>query len=230
MQTGKRPIVSVKAYINDILNKVSLIYNYENDSIQFNEKDKWDKISMLNRIKYRMPSTTNSLESYHGHLNKATPRKNTFLGSIFRIACNLNKHNKNYGKRIRHNFNRAIQNTKQELNKTDPFRLNKEKTFYKTTKEHCQCSSNKLISSQLDFNIPCMHQLSILNSSEIPQLPDIHITLNDQWKNLTVDYNPVNDTGKPHDSKTADKSYLINSIKYYSKYHGKEIDSLVESK
>lgn len=75
-----------------------------------------------------------------------------------------------------------------------------------------------------------MHQLSILNSSEIPQLPDIHITLNDQWKNLTVDYNPVNDTGKPYDSKTADKSYLINTIKYYSKYHGKEIDSFVESK
>ena len=175
-QKGKRPTVSVKIYINDILNKVGLMYNYQNNSIDFKEKEKWDKISMLNRIKYRMPSTTNSLESYHGHLNKVTSRRNTFFGSIFRIASNLNKHNKNYQKRIRHNFNRAIQNTKQESNRIDPIRLNKEKIFYEIDKEHCKCSSNKLISSQLGFNIPCMHQLSIMNSSEIPQLPDFHIT------------------------------------------------------
>lgn len=41
------------------------------------------------------------------------------------------------------------------------------------------------------------------------------------YHELIVDYKPVKDTGKPHDPKTADKSYLINTIKYYSKYHGK---------
>ena len=42
-----------------------------------------------------------------------------------------------------------------------------------------------------------MHQLSILNRSVISQLHDFHITANDQWKELIVDYNPGKDTCKP---------------------------------
>lgn len=83
---GKRLVVSVKIYIDDILNKVGLMYNCASDSIEFIEKEKWDEIYMVTRLKYNNPSTTNSLESYYGYLNKATPRKNTFFGLLFRIA------------------------------------------------------------------------------------------------------------------------------------------------
>lgn len=37
------------------------------------------------RIDHKMPSTSNNIESKHGHLNEITPRNNTFLGSIHRL-------------------------------------------------------------------------------------------------------------------------------------------------
>ena len=45
---------------------------------------------MHRRTNYHMPSTTNTLESMHGHFNKRTPRKNTFFSGILRIHKELN--------------------------------------------------------------------------------------------------------------------------------------------
>ncbi len=176
-----------------------------------------------------MPSTTNSLESYHGHLNKYTPRKNNFFSSICRIASNLNRHNKNYLKRIKHNYNKTIHDTKNDMEKTNVGMMLREQIFYKTNKNYCECSSNKLVSAQLGINIPCKHQLALIDPPEIPALPEINILLNDQWKDLIVKYNPKNEKQTNNESHS-DKNDIINTIKYYSKYKGEEIDKFVDSK
>ena len=73
--------------INNSLEKVGLFFDgniilIENDNL-------WDEVSMHRRVNHCMPSTTNSLESMHAHLNKRTPRKNTFFQSLLRVHNQL---------------------------------------------------------------------------------------------------------------------------------------------
>jgi hypothetical protein len=49
--------------------------------------ERWKQVSMLERVPARMPPTTNSLESIHGHLNAQTSRRNTFSRSLHRIVA-----------------------------------------------------------------------------------------------------------------------------------------------
>lgn len=39
---------------------------------------RWKQVSMIERVKFRMPSCTNQVESVHGHLNVMVPRHNEF--------------------------------------------------------------------------------------------------------------------------------------------------------
>ena len=55
------------------------------------DEDRWDEVSQLMRIKHKMPSTTNALEAFHGHLNDDVPRRNEFWASLFRIITSLMK-------------------------------------------------------------------------------------------------------------------------------------------
>ena len=70
--------------LNKVLEKIGLHF----DSKQIIEKDtkRWKNVSMLHRSDYEMPSTTNTLEASHGHLNRKTPRNNGFWSSLYRIA------------------------------------------------------------------------------------------------------------------------------------------------
>ena len=49
-----------------LLKKVGLIFT--DNTIIINDQKKWKKFALIERINLNMPSTTNSLESYHGHL------------------------------------------------------------------------------------------------------------------------------------------------------------------
>ena len=116
-QIGKRPTVSYEKNINEIMDKIGLKYDYRNNCIDVFDQVKWEKTSIIYRISFKMLSTTNSLESYHGHINKLTPRKNNFFTALCRIATNLNQHNQNYLKRIKHSINYTISSTKKQIEK-----------------------------------------------------------------------------------------------------------------
>ena len=61
-----------------MLSKMGLNYSYENNKIDIAYSSKWKQVFMKERLFYEIPSTTNSLESSHGHINRKTPRKNNF--------------------------------------------------------------------------------------------------------------------------------------------------------
>lgn len=63
--------------INSILSKIGLVFI--GDQISIENELKWNKVSLLKRVEYHMPSTTNTLEAMHGHLNKRSPRRNAFF-------------------------------------------------------------------------------------------------------------------------------------------------------
>ncbi|KAK8896368.1 hypothetical protein M9Y10_014266 [Tritrichomonas musculus] len=67
----------------------------KNYKLYISNEIEWTKVSLLKRIPFKMPTTTNSLESTHGHLNKKMPRRNNFWMSLFRINNNNNNNNKN---------------------------------------------------------------------------------------------------------------------------------------
>ena len=72
--------INVKKLLTCALKKCGL--QYENGVISIKDEDSWKSITIKERIAYRMPSTTNALESTHGHLNKKTPRNNNFFASV----------------------------------------------------------------------------------------------------------------------------------------------------
>ena len=76
-----------------------------NGHIEIANENRWNQVSMKNRLKMRMPSTTNSLESTHGHLNKKTPRRNNFWQSVYRIVSLMIQKTNSYDDNITHNYN-----------------------------------------------------------------------------------------------------------------------------
>lgn len=55
-------------------------------------------------MREKIPSTTNALESFHGHLNSHIPRRNTFWNSLYRLSQNLILKGDNIQEQINHNY------------------------------------------------------------------------------------------------------------------------------
>ena len=64
--------------LQKLLGKAGLTYDVESKQIKIVSEHLWSSISQIRRISTLMPSTTNALESSHGHLNKNIPRRNYF--------------------------------------------------------------------------------------------------------------------------------------------------------
>ena len=100
--------------------------------------------------------------------------------------------------------------------------------FYQTNLDNCNLSENKVVSSQLGFHIPCSYQMQLNKFNGFPRLPDINITLENQWNDLCIEYKIVSDLSPEKSKKNEEKDYLIDTIKFYSKYRGDEIKEFVD--
>lgn len=138
------------------------------------------------------------------------------------------RHNKDYAKRINHNYNFLKRKIRKQLESIEGKTLLHEISFYKTTTESCNCSSTKLESAQLGFNIPCIHQLSLMVPQAFHDLPEYKFNLNDQFDILIVKCNPMDDDLLSKSFDRNEKLDIINTIKFYSRYKSTEIDSYVE--
>ena len=58
-----------------LLKKAGLKFCNLTNKIIFNDIEKWKKVSLFERVKLKLPSTTNSLEATHGQLNAKVPRR-----------------------------------------------------------------------------------------------------------------------------------------------------------
>jgi hypothetical protein len=70
-------------------------------------KERWKSVFMYTRSQEGLPSTTNCLESIHGHLNEDTPRNNTFGGSLCRLQQQMLVSISGFSTAARRNFNCA---------------------------------------------------------------------------------------------------------------------------
>ena len=115
---------------------------------------------MLSRCNYKMPLTPNSLESFHGHLNKRTPRRNGFWASIQRLAKSFIMRTQSTNKMIRHNYSYTMNNTLKRMRAMTKDKMIEQQEFYSTRDNHCNCGENKLISSIMEVDIPCCHRIA----------------------------------------------------------------------
>ena len=140
------------------LNKAGLTYS---GAIEIQNHARWAQVSLERRIELsNMPSTTNSLESLHGHLNESLPRRNNFWASLFRLIklCSIDK--TYLQKKIKHNFNRAKYNSVCRLKALSDEEMNDECIYYNTTVDQCECTE-QLINSKLHrIPILCSHRIS----------------------------------------------------------------------
>jgi len=88
--------------LNAVLEKIGL--NFASGTINLIDKKRCNQVSMLSRINFRMPSTTNSLESMHDHLNKKTPRNNGSWASINRLTKSFMIKLNLLDQKIEHNY------------------------------------------------------------------------------------------------------------------------------
>lgn len=88
---------------NKLLKKVGL--KFEKNLIMIEDDNLWEQISMVERVKLKMPSITNALESLHGHLNSLIPRRNIFWNDFYRLAQNFIIKSNYLDEQIRHNYN-----------------------------------------------------------------------------------------------------------------------------
>ena len=56
--------------LRSVLKKVGLKYEVHKSQLQVVDKERWESIALIFRVPLKMPSTTNALESTHGHMNK----------------------------------------------------------------------------------------------------------------------------------------------------------------
>lgn len=148
---------------------------FDDKCLKINDKLQWERISMKERIKYRMPATTNAIESTHGHLNAKLPRRNEFWLSLYRLVESTTSKDLNFNARFRANYNRIKRITFRRLNETNRNLLESESMFFSTTEHSCNCGETTLESSMLRIDLPCSHRL--LKNAEYPDLPDVDFKL-----------------------------------------------------
>ena len=75
------------------------------------DQDRWVKCSMKERYTFKIPSSTNYLESVYGHMNSFIPRKKYFWAFFKRLIEQTLKRNHNF----KMNFIRNYANYKRKI-------------------------------------------------------------------------------------------------------------------
>lgn len=144
-----------------------------------------------------MPSTTNSIESIHGHLNEATPRNNCFWPSLHRIIMAINFQIHRFNDKLHHNFNKFVRDIKRKIFHNPS--ISEECTFYETTINKCQCGETILYSSMYRRDIPCSHRL-FLGATTKKQLSELILDIINDWT-------PQKRNGKHYNQNNCSKKY-----------------------
>lgn len=206
--------------INKILSKIGLFFM--DGQVTIENVKKWEKVSLLCRIKTHMPSTTNTLESMHGHINKQCPRRNSFFSAYFRLISELCSKYDKIKERVQHNYRYTKNKTIEMKQKTSHEEMMQMITYYDTDQESCSCGQNKLQTANFKIDIPCMHRLEL--GAEFSDILPIDLILTGKYDGIAIkhDFNQNLQLPQPiYD----EKRFIIQTIRHFSRY--KKIDEII---
>lgn len=204
-----------KTLRDKMLKKVGLIY--EDNSIVIKDEKLWEKVSLFKRMPFKMPSTTNSLESMHGQLNHNVPRRNNFWNAIYKLAYHFMMKTHTTQDHINLNYLFEKRQTIAHSLRIS-IRIEDEIIKYKTTIGSCNCSGNKLLSAIYGVDIPCCHR--IYQGESFPQIPVIKYSFESDTNELIDRYTIMkqDESESQIDIDTLDKKFITKIIKQFSKY------------
>jgi hypothetical protein len=150
---------------------------------------RWESVSMMTRVMHRLPSTSNALESAHGHANEATPRRNEFLASIQRVAAMMIRKTLSFRQAYKHNFRATVFRARRRAELVDGGLMRMEIAQYRTTLDGCDCGETVHLSRMYRTQCPCSHQFAL--GATKPATPDIDLVLSGATSQLVVEIEEV---------------------------------------
>ena len=145
--------------INKALMTCGLLFDKDTKKIFINDKDLWEHVSLNCRAQFKMPTTTNALESSHGHLNAQIPRRNDFYTAMDRLVKFIIHKTHGFEDAYKANLNRARRNIQRKCSPFYAQVIEKESKQYETEKEKCACGETSILSAMMMLDIPCSHRM-----------------------------------------------------------------------
>jgi hypothetical protein len=173
---------SDRRLLSRTLAKVGLAF--ESGRIQQLDRCRWCAVSMMERVEYRLPTTSNALESTHGHANECTPRRNEFLQAVMRVGTMMIRKTLSFRQALKHNFATMVRKARRRAEFIDRATMEAEIAQYGTTLEGCRCGETIHMSAMYRQACPCSHQYAL--GAVKPATPDIDLVLSDATDGLTV--------------------------------------------
>lgn len=214
------------------LSKVGLTYT--DNQLKILDPYKWESCSMQKRVAFKMPSCTNQIESFHGHLNATIPRRNSFYSSIKRLIDEIIQRTDNFFTNFQQNYKRYQRKIKNIIKSTPDEIIALLIHDYETKidDQTCKCGESILISSTLDAHIPCSHLYHL--GDKFPDIDPPEITLKNTFQDHLVFEYDINTIAQVHidmDYYTKIRNYAYRTIKRYSHSKSKnEINEFVQSR
>lgn len=203
------------------LSKIGL--GFIDGKIEIISPERWNEVSQLERVKFKMPSTTNALEAFHGHLNEDIPRRNEFWSSLYRTITALMNKTFRFKESLIHNFNNTKRRVKNHYDSIIRLhQMDAQIRFYSTTKESCECGDTSLESAMFRCDIPCCHQFHLVQS--FPSLPEfIQLKIDGSIDKLDFEYEGKNVTVHSILADEEEKHVFqaVQTIKRFSHYKNK---------
>ena len=173
------------ANLTKTLSKAGLAFCPEKKEIIIADFTKWETISQIERIKYAMPSTTNALESSHGHLNARIPRRNNYWSAMLRLVMYVMNKENNFSEALQRNYQREKRVVMKTFKENSSL-IEQQIHYYNTTESKCECGETTLLSKMFRVNIACSHIYSITKKFE--ELPDIELTMSKNINELEIEH------------------------------------------
>lgn len=177
---------TMKNLLKKLLEKVGMTFS---DTLVITDKNRWKQVSLFERIQKVMPSTTNSLESSHGHINENIPRRHNFFHSLNKLVKWSNRKISNFQKLLSKNFDYIVNKSIKKLQSKSSNDMIKECKYYQSTMFTCNCGEVSLESKLYRTPLKCSHMLFChlqngenLDAIELPKCPDIKLQFNETKK------------------------------------------------
>jgi hypothetical protein len=208
------------------LAKVGLAF--ESGEIRKSNRALWESVSMMTRVVHRLPSTSNALESAHGHANEDTPRRNEFLASVRRVGLLMIRKTFSFRQALKHNFRATVfkAHRRYELMDRDLMRLEIEQ--YGTALDGCGCGETVHLSLMYRTQCPCSHQFAL--GAPKPKVPNIGLILSDAASRLIVEIERVGRTivaPVPRDQREHFERIAVEHIQRFSHAGKKRKEEIV---
>lgn len=134
---------------------------------------------MIERLGTRMPSTSNALESLHGHLNGLTPRLNLFWGSLLRLGEAIVRKTASFRRCFVHNYRYECRRVAKRLSGIGSARMAREVAFFGASATQCLCGETVFAREMYRADLLCSHRLAAAGADRgaQPVPPEVYLSV-----------------------------------------------------